>query len=232
MTSKSYAIVPARGGSKSIPKKNIALLGGKPLINWTLEVALPFFDHVYVSTEDSEIADVSRKAGAGILTRPETLADDFTTATDVVRFSIEQMGLTDDSRVFLLQPTSPFRTNHSISSAIELLYQFPAVISVTKTPPKNTFRSLYPYNDRVNKILPTSSLEKDLQRQTVPDHYRVNGAIFGTTAERLRFFGTFNQPDTAAVIMPLIASLEIDDWDDWLLATYVAEAVSNVHEAP
>jgi len=101
-------ITPARGGSKGIPRKNIKVLSGKPLIAWTIEAAKEskVIDRYVVSTEDEEIAEISRKCGADVIARPQELATDETTTISVIQHAIEQIPC---DVVVLLQATSPIR---------------------------------------------------------------------------------------------------------------------------
>lgn len=120
--SKYVAVIPARGGSKGIPRKNLQELAGKPLIVWTIEQALAVDGlHVVVSTEDQEIADVSRAAGAEVIERPDELAQDTTPTEPVVEHVIQvlsERGERPDG-VMLLQATSPVRLATTLARAIE-----------------------------------------------------------------------------------------------------------------
>ena len=122
MSPSTLASIPARGGSKGIPRKNLKDLAGKPLLVWTIEQALatPGLD-VYVSTEDAEIAAVSRKAGAGVIERPDALAQDTTATEPVVEHAIDvliEQGRRPD-QVMLLQATSPLRLPTTMGRALE-----------------------------------------------------------------------------------------------------------------
>jgi len=116
------AIVPARGGSKRLPRKNILDLNGKPLVAWSIEAGLNsrYIDKVIVTSDDNEILKISKKYGASTIKRPYELANDTATTIDTVRHAIESMDKTYDY-VVLLQPTSPLRTCTHIDEAIELL---------------------------------------------------------------------------------------------------------------
>ncbi|MBI4118606.1 MAG: acylneuraminate cytidylyltransferase family protein [Parcubacteria group bacterium] len=119
---KILAVIPARGGSKGIPRKNIKLLGGKPLIAWSIEAALAslFVDRVAVSTDDKEIAEVARKYGAEVIMRPAELSEDATPMDPVLAhavLSLEKESYTPDA-VLLLQPTSPLRTTEHIDEGV------------------------------------------------------------------------------------------------------------------
>ena len=114
------AIIPARGGSKGIPRKNLKTLGGKPLIAWTIQAALKSktIDRVIVSTEDNEMADIAQEWGAEVpFIRPTELAQDKSTAMETVFHALEM--IPNYEWVFLLQPTSPLRTTADIDNIFE-----------------------------------------------------------------------------------------------------------------
>lgn len=113
------AFIPARGGSKRIPRKNLHVLGGHPLIAYSIAAAQAsgLFDGVYVSTEDAEIADVARRYGAQVIDRPADLASDTSPDVDWLRHAIDTIGRPALLRWALLRPTSPFRTADTIRRA-------------------------------------------------------------------------------------------------------------------
>ena len=135
---KIVAIVPARGGSKGLSRKNIKVLNGKPLIGWTLEQAQKskFFDEIFVSTDSEEIAEVSREFGVEVpILRPEELAQDTTPSVDVIAYIIDC--LEKKKRFYdyfiLLEPTSPLRAERDLDNIIELAVknsEYDGVISV------------------------------------------------------------------------------------------------------
>lgn len=135
-------IVPARAGSKGIPRKNLALIDGRPLIAWTIESALKSgaFESLIVSTDDSEIAEVARLEGADVpFLRPAEFAGDVAPAIGVIRHALEALGLalSDSSLgVAYLQPTSPFRTAAQLREAVELFkeQQPDTLVSVQRVP--------------------------------------------------------------------------------------------------
>jgi len=136
-SSKIIAIIPARGGSKGIPGKNIKLLAGKPLIAYSIEAARGsrFIDRIVVSTDDKKIADIAQKLGAEVIMRPRELAEDTTPMDPVlshaVSFLEQKKGYKPDF-VMLLQPTSPLRTTKHIDEAVEKFFagDFDSLISV------------------------------------------------------------------------------------------------------
>ncbi len=130
------ALVPARGGSKGIPRKNLAPLAGKPLLAWTLEAArgAETVTRVVVSTDDVEIAAAARELGAEVLRRPAELAADDTPMLDVIRHALGELGACDV--LVLLQPTSPLRRAEHVDEAVRALLDSGAdcVVSVVEVP--------------------------------------------------------------------------------------------------
>src|SRR4030066_411377 len=121
------AIIPARGGSRGIPRKNVRLLCGKPLIAYTIETALSskLIDRVVVSTEDEEIAGISKEYGAEVIKRPEELARDDSPTIDVVMHVLNWFEEKNEyfDIVVLLEPTSPLRKENDLDSAVRLFIQ-------------------------------------------------------------------------------------------------------------
>jgi pseudaminic acid cytidylyltransferase len=114
------AIIPARGGSKRIPRKNIKNFHGKPLIAYSIEAALESgcFDRVIVSTDDNEIAEIAKRYGAEVpFTRPDNVSDDFTTTIDVIKHAINELSLADDCQLCCLYATAPFVQSNDLVKA-------------------------------------------------------------------------------------------------------------------
>lgn len=131
-------LIPARGGSKGVPRKNIRVVAGKPLIAWTIEAALAsgVLAQVAVSTEDAEIADIARYHGALVVDRPEALAQDSTPTLPVVAHAVSILNFNGDA-VMTLQPTSPLRTPTHIREATALFAADPnadSLVSVIDVP--------------------------------------------------------------------------------------------------
>src|ERR1700730_1555845 len=134
-------VIPARGGSKAIPRKNLAVLANRPLIAWTVEVAIASdsLDRLVISTDDPEIAEIGKKLGAEVpFLRPTELATDTSTSMEVVLHAIQWFDENENYRpdyVLLLQPTSPLRTVTDIRKSIELLLakRGDSVVSVCET---------------------------------------------------------------------------------------------------
>ncbi len=182
---KILAVIPARGGSKSVPRKNIVKVNGKPLISYTINAAL-MVDHltdVVVSTDDSEIANISRDLGAQVpFIRPEDLASDEAQSAPVIEHALNFMenekGIKYDA-VLMLQPTSPLRTSIHIKESIDLFLsqECDSVVSVVSVGGNHPFRmKRLVGNQLVNYI--DQGFWDMRPRQTLPDVYIRNGAIY------------------------------------------------------
>lgn len=176
------AIIPARGGSKRLPGKNIKLLGGKPLIAWTIEAALQShcFDEVLVSTDDYEICKVAKDFGASVpFIRPAELSDDTATSDAVIKHAVEWLEenkkLNIDT-VTLLQPTSPFRNAHHIRQSFDLFdnNQADAVVSVAETDIRLELCNKLPIDHSLAGFTNTQ-IKRTQDMQQV---YELNGAIY------------------------------------------------------
>ena len=218
------SIITARGGSKGVPKKNIKLLNGKPVIAYTIVESIKsnFIKETYVTTEDKEIADISQEYGAKVIERPEELAQDNSTSVDVVLHSLDYLENNNDLPDFfvLLQPTSPLRTKEDIENATKLFIEneCDALISVSQL----DHSSMMSFEIQ-NTFLTPNCNEKFLnkRRQELPKFYRPNGAIYITTPDSLRKNKTFNPKKTMPYIMPQERSVDLDTEFDFKLAEYL-----------
>lgn len=216
------AIIPARGGSKGVPHKNIRLLCGKPLVAYSIEAALgsEYIDRVVVSTEDEEIAQVSREYGAEVVRRPSELAQDGTPSLPVYQHAIRHLGETEDYRpeiTVVLQPTSPLRLAEDIDRAIESFVEAKcdSVVGVCEVehPPH------WMYTLTGNRLKPLiKDGEKVGRRQDAPKVYRLNGAVYVTSRDMMMKENRLLGRDTRAYIMPLERSIDIDTELDFKLA--------------
>ena len=172
------AIIPARGGSKGVPRKNIKELAGKPLIAWTIEEAKKskYIDRLILSSEDDEIIEVAKKYGCEVpFKRPLELAQDDTPGIGPVLHAIEQCPGYD--YVVLLQPTSPLRTVGDIDGCIEKLLENNADFCVSVTEPDKS--PYWMYTEENDKLVPLLSQEKLVpRRQDLPKVYALNGAVY------------------------------------------------------
>jgi CMP-N-acetylneuraminic acid synthetase len=220
------AIIPARGGSKGLPKKNIRVLHGKPLIVHTIQAALQsrFISRTLVSTDDPDIVGVSKKSGAEVMMRPSELATDTASTIDVVLYCLsllEEQGWQPDC-VILLQPTSPLRTVHDIDDSIALLGEekVDSVISVQENEHPPYWSCII--EDHFLKPAFGDQYFR-LRRQEIPTTYAPNGAIYIATPEYLKQHRIFYGERTLPFVMPRERSVDIDTEMDFLLA----EAIMN-----
>ena len=226
MDKKILAIIPARGGSKGIPRKNIKEFCGKPLIAWTIEAAKKsgIISRLVLSTDDAEISEIGRRYGAEVpFVRPSELAIDTTPTLPVVIHAVRNLMEKENYNpdfVVLLEPTSPGRKAEHIKEAVELMLKTKAdsVVSLVEVPghysPFWQFKideedkmELF-VGDPINKIIS--------RRQDLPKTYTRNGAIYIFRPELL--FGkepSLYGKDTRAYIMDPAYSMDIDTPEDW-----------------
>ena len=218
------AIIPARGGSKGIPRKNIKMLAGKPLIGWTIDVAkqVKNIDRVVVSTEDAEIASIASQLGADVpFLRPINLSDDATPSIAPVLYTLEQ--LVDYEWVMLLQPTSPLRSVTDIENLLALCkkHEAPAAVSVCEV---SQHPSWMYQRSRAGYLQPLVSEHLRIDnRQSLPPVYVLNGSIYLARTEWLRKQQKFVSSDTLGYVMPPERSADIDTPFDWLWVEYLIE---------
>lgn len=224
---KIVALIPARGGSKTIPYKNIKPLAGKPLIAWTIEAAKSCreLSRVIVSTDDQKIADVTLQLGAEVpFLRPAELAGDKTSSLAVVLHLIQWLREHDDADpdyILLLQPTSPFRTAEDIQAAIGLARtkMANAIVSVCKT---DAHPLLCKRIQEDGRLVDYMSTDLDyLRRQDLPPAYQLNGAIYMNRCQSLLEEQTFLPKDALPYFMPPERSLDLDTPWDWHLAELI-----------
>lgn len=223
--SLNIAIIPARGGSKRLPNKNILPLAGKPLIVWTIEAALDsqLFDMVLVSTDSQAIADVSMSAGATVpFLRPAELASDMATTNDVISHMVEWVEVQHGpvTNVTLLQPTSPLRDADNIKEAMALYAekQASAVISVCELDHPIQYCNRLSSDFSMNGFIPTTANKRS---QDLEPFYRLNGAIYIFSR---RFVGALSEiySDGAfAYVMDKNSSVDIDDEFDFKMAEFI-----------
>lgn len=225
---KILAVVPARGGSKRLPGKNIKVLGGRPLIAWTIEEARAsdVLLDIVVSTDDEAIAEVARIHGASVPgLRPEQLASDTASSVDVVLHALDRYEAVhgEVDGVMLLQPTSPFRTRQSIRKALELFQAQPSrpVVSVcgAAAHPAWCFRLS---DDSLEPFLGWDFLTR--RSQDLPPAYTLDGSIYLISPALLRETRRFVMPGVVPmVITDAFESLDIDTPDDWDMALNALE---------
>lgn len=224
------AIIPARGGSKGIPKKNIRLLAGKPLIHYTIHAAQEskYIHDIIVSTDDDEIANVAKSQGATIIKRPAELSRDASPTIDAILHTLDLCELKDINTeiVVLLQPTSPLRTSADIDAALELFMhsECDSVISVVEAnhPPH---WNMVLEGSYLQPIFDQTSVK--MRRQDLPQTYSPNGAIYIASVATLKKNHSFDCPKTKPYIMPHSHSIDIDEPFDFLFAEFLITTNEN-----
>jgi CMP-N,N'-diacetyllegionaminic acid synthase len=217
--------VPARGGSKGIPRKNIALLGGKPLLAYTAIAAqrATLLTRVVLSTEDEEIADVGRRWGLEVpFMRPPELARDDTPGIAVLEHVVQQLESRGDryDAVFTLQPTNPLRLPDDIDGAIRLFERTGAdsVISFVDAGEKHPARMKYIDPDGRVIDPPFGEHTEGQRRQDLPKLYLREGAVYLTRRDVLMNDHSLKGRDCRAWLMPTERSCNIDEPFDLILA--------------
>jgi len=229
---KILTLITARGGSKRIPGKNIRVLGGKPLIQWSIDVAegIDSICDTLVSTDDSEISEVAKNAGAMVpWLRPAELATDTASSEAVALHALDwyekEKGRVDG--LLLLQPTSPFRSQETINRGIALFTEHnhrPVVgVSPASSHPMWCFKL---ENGGVRKFVEGSGM--NLRSQDLPPAFVINGAFYLITPEDLRRLRSFHDDS----MVPLIVnepreSLDIDTEWDWMIADSILKIESS-----
>lgn len=213
------AVIPARGGSKRLPRKNILDLQGKPLIVYSIESGKnsKYIDRVIVSSDDDEILKMSKKFGAGIIKRPNELASDIATSFDTIKHTIENVK--DYDYIILLQPTSPLRNSNHIDEAIELLENrnADAIISVCKMGHSPLWSNTLDNSLSMKGFLKNEILNK--RSQDLETCYRLNGAIYICNTDKFLEEGSFFlEKKIFAYIMDKKSSIDIDEEYDFKIA--------------
>lgn len=218
------SIIPARGGSKGIPRKNIKLLNGKPLIYYSIEASnsCNFISKTFVSTEDDEISEISKKLGSQVIKRPLNLANDKSSSIDVIFHVLDYLEDKNSlPEIFvLLQPTSPLRTSKDITNAIELFKsnECDSLVSVSEL----NHQSLL--NFSLNEGYLVQNTEKEFfnsRRQDLPTYYVLNGAIYITTPDFIRKNKSFYGDRTIPYLMPKERSIDLDTPLDFKIVDFL-----------
>lgn len=227
----NIAIIPARGGSKRIPRKNIRPFLGRPMISYALEAAQKsgLFDHIAVSTDDQEIADTARRYGGEVFRmRPRELADDFTGTFEVAQSEtayLKSIGI-DVDYVCTIYATVPLIRAEDIRGAYELMlkensahcysmcsYAFPI------------WRSCYLKNGSPEPVWPENMTKRS---QDLPEVYHDAGQFYWSSAEaQLTGKPATNGPETAAYIIPRSRVVDIDTLEDWEAAEVMYQVLNH-----
>ena len=228
---KILALVPARGGSKGIPCKNLQKLKNRSLIEWTFLTAkrVSYIDTLVLSTEDSKVACEAQRIGYEVLHRPLKFAKDDSPTMDCI---LHALGLFPDHQwLLLLQPTSPLRNHQDIQLAIELCLQQKAMSCVSVCPVHHHPHFMVSLEG--SSLKPAFSNFQTKRRQDLSLLYAINGAIYFANITWLKKTKTFvtseidSKISTQAYVMPLFRSLDIDTFEDLQLAEALLTTPSN-----
>lgn len=216
-------IIPARGGSREVPRKNLRVVGGRPLISYTIEAAKrsASLTQYVTSTDDREIAAIAEAAGSPVLMRPAELAADETPMLLVVQHAVQALEAAAGrfEGIAVLQPTSPLRTVEDIDAALGLLMQdgVDSVISVYQVGDQHPARMYRLVDER---LVSYEAEPPDRRRQGLPTLYHRNGAIYACRRVLLDA-GTLIGPHSSAYLMPRERSVNIDDELDLSFADFL-----------
>lgn len=216
-------LIPARGGSKGIPHKNIRLLNGKPLIYYSIDLAkqLTSIDNICVSSDDDTIIKAVTDYGIRVpFVRPVELATDEATTNDVITHALNYYigkGIAYE-RIVLLQPTSPLRTADQVKSAIDLYSDdTDMVVGVKEVRITSTLRT----ENKEGFLEKVFKEEKGIRRQDVARLYEINGAVYVINAQSIMSTSMQEFKRVKKYIMPEKESLDIDSIDDWNYCEYL-----------
>ena len=223
---KPLVIIPARGGSKGVPNKNIKNLLGKPLIEYTIEAARKVFNDEYicVSTDDLKIKETVEKMGLKVpFLRPDELASDTAGSYEVLLHAVsyyESIGY-EANTIIMLQPTSPFRTAKHIREALDIYNpSLDMVVSVKETA-SNPYFLLFEEDEE--GFLHKSKESNFVTRQECPKVWEYNGAIYIINVESLKKSPIHKFSKVKKYVMDEMSSHDIDSILDWKIAEYVSE---------
>lgn len=216
------AIIPARGGSKGVSRKNIKEIAGKPLIAWTIEEAIKskYIDRLILSSEDQEIIEIAKSFGCDVpFIRPDYLALDSTPGIAPVLHALNELPNFD--YVVLLQPTSPLRVVEDIDSCIEQMIGIAAPSCVSVTEPEKSPYWMYTLKDdsRMEPVIKQSNFK--VLRQDLPPVFALNGAVYVAETKWLLENKSFLTGETTAYIMPNNRSYDIDTEEDFLFCEWL-----------
>jgi N-acylneuraminate cytidylyltransferase len=220
---KPLVVIPARGGSKGLPGKNIKPLLGKPLIHYTIEAARQVFEdsQIMVSTDDESIKETVEQLGLKVpFIRPSELATDNSTSFEVLMHAIQYAETNQyyPDTLILLQPTSPLRNNIHIKEALQLFQKEVEMVVSVKETTSNPYYVLFEENE--NGFLDKSKMGNFTRRQDCPKVWEYNGAIYIINVQSLKNDGHLNFEKVMKYEMKKEHSVDIDTEMDWMIAEY------------
>jgi len=226
-----YALIPARGGSKRLPRKNVLPFAGKPLLAWTVEAALNSgaFEHVTVSTDDDEIAAIATQYGAEVLRRPANVSDDKASLIDVVHHAL-QAWQTSAEVICMLLGNCPLRTSESIVASFEKFRATSpsALLSVVNYGWVPPFRALKETDAGLLPVFPEQLVSKS---QSYPDVVCPSGALYWSTTSVLASAKGLYVEGIAGFRLPWHEGIDIDTFEDFQLAACIRHSLDNGFQA-
>ena len=227
---KAVAIIPARGGSKRIPRKNIKEFYGKPLIAYSIKVALEskVFDKIVVSTDDKEIADIAKSYGADIIKRPDELSDDYTGTWDVIDHAIEYLKKEGEEFDFVctIYATAPFLQSRYLKEGFEKLKDSDAINAFSVTSMPFPIQRTFKLNDsgRCEMFTPQyyNARSQDLE-EAYQDAGQFYWSKIGQKSNEI-FFGK----DSIPILLPRYLVQDIDTLEDWKRAEIMYRVINEL----
>ncbi len=220
------AIIPARGGSKRLPGKNLRRLGDKPLIKWSIDAAMAAsrISRILVTTDDEEILELASNSGVDhVITRPPELANDTAKTSDALRHALSKLTRMPES-ICLLQPTSPLRSAWDIESAVLLHHENDQrpIVSVCPVDHPTAWCGILGADGSIADI--ANKLQVEKRSQDHPPEFRLNGAIYIAQTSHFLATGSFLDSSTLAYVMPRERSVDIDTAIDLAIAEVILQA--------
>ncbi len=227
---KSLIIIPARAGSKGIPGKNWKLLAGKPLIAYTIEIALELFKHdeICISTDSKEVLQIAKNYNLSPpFVRPAELSTDTASGQDVIKHAVKYWSdnYYKPERVVVLQPTSPFRKKEYIVDALDMFnsIEMEMLVSVKETD-SNPYYVLY--EEDKNGFLYKSKEASFTRRQDCPKVWELNGSIYIMNVDSVLQGEISSFQKVVKYIMPREYSIDLDNELDWLFAEFLMTKIN------
>jgi len=222
---KVLAVIPARGGSKGIPGKNIKELGGKPLVAHAIECAIQsdYVSKIVLSTDDEKIATIGRQYDIDVLKRPAHLAEDNSNVVETVAHIIKEYN-EDFDLIVLLQPTSPLRTYSDLNNIVNLLIDRAEIDGVISVVPMNDTHPARMYNLIENdELIPLIGIGENMRRQDLKPVFYRNGCFYAVKTKAFVSQKTFMVERKIGYVMNPDWLVNIDTMRDFKLATLLYE---------
>lgn len=228
---KCLAVIVARGGSKGLPGKNVADLGGKPVVAWSVSAAKDskYLDRIILSSDDDKIIEAAKAAGCEApFRRPVALASDEAPVSKTLIHALDALDEAFDYLV-LLQATSPLRTGEDIDGVLEACdHGASAVVSVTAAAKPPEWLCALDKSNHLSPIIPGQGLRT--RRQDLTTAYMPNGAVYAARTDWFRQHMSFYSDETVGFVMPTERSVDIDGVQDLMIARWLVQSHPSVND--